>query len=212
MVRRTPPTPCVTFRAHRCLWGFVSFRHVTERNASRQTWHRSCQWCATPINQRYHGRPRKYCSHSCRQRAYENRTTNRIHDWLEHRERELDHHRYHIAQLNESLEPFVDGRLHPSRAVKAICREVLDVTDPAYRTTPRRRPRPPRHRRPQRRQLPQARSRIEGPRRRLLNDQGALHELVDGTVVGVRPGLGRRCERRCSLTRDMLRVERCLVV
>ncbi|MEZ2121358.1 hypothetical protein QWU43_03985 [Corynebacterium sp. CCM 9204] len=34
----------------------------------------TCQWCQGPVPKQGRGRPRKYCSHSCRQRAYEQRT------------------------------------------------------------------------------------------------------------------------------------------
>ncbi|MBN9643537.1 hypothetical protein ACFSSC_03470 [Corynebacterium mendelii] len=33
----------------------------------------TCSWCSKPIQSTGRGRPRKYCSHSCRQRAYEQR-------------------------------------------------------------------------------------------------------------------------------------------
>lgn len=33
----------------------------------------SCKWCRSPLTHVERGRPRKYCSHSCRQRAYESR-------------------------------------------------------------------------------------------------------------------------------------------
>ena len=33
----------------------------------------TCAWCSRPIQSSGRGRPRKYCSHSCRQRAYEQR-------------------------------------------------------------------------------------------------------------------------------------------
>ncbi|QTH60824.1 hypothetical protein J5O04_08370 [Corynebacterium hindlerae] len=33
----------------------------------------TCAWCGTPIEVSGRGRPKKYCSHSCRQRAYEQR-------------------------------------------------------------------------------------------------------------------------------------------
>ncbi|MCK7676495.1 hypothetical protein M0E84_00330 [Corynebacterium sp. CCM 9186] len=34
----------------------------------------TCQWCQGPVPEQGRGRPRKYCSHSCRQRAYEQRS------------------------------------------------------------------------------------------------------------------------------------------
>ncbi|MCK7660532.1 hypothetical protein JIM95_000300 [Corynebacterium sp. CCM 8835] len=34
----------------------------------------TCQWCQGPVPEQDRGRPRKYCSHSCRQRAYEQRS------------------------------------------------------------------------------------------------------------------------------------------
>ncbi|MCX7543523.1 hypothetical protein OS128_11465 [Corynebacterium sp. P5848] len=34
----------------------------------------TCQWCQGAVPEQGRGRPRKYCSHSCRQRAYEQRT------------------------------------------------------------------------------------------------------------------------------------------
>ncbi|WP_047241391.1 hypothetical protein [Corynebacterium epidermidicanis] len=33
----------------------------------------TCAWCGNPIETTGRGRPKKYCSHSCRQRAYEQR-------------------------------------------------------------------------------------------------------------------------------------------
>ncbi|MCK7637083.1 hypothetical protein [Corynebacterium pygosceleis] len=33
----------------------------------------TCRWCQSPVPEQGRGRPRKYCSHSCRQRAYEQR-------------------------------------------------------------------------------------------------------------------------------------------
>ncbi|MDU0477668.1 hypothetical protein QVA66_00250 [Staphylococcus chromogenes] len=33
----------------------------------------TCAWCGKPIETTGRGRPKKYCGHSCRQRAYEQR-------------------------------------------------------------------------------------------------------------------------------------------
>lgn len=35
--------------------------------------HPTCQWCGTELHSSRRGRPRKYCSQACRQRAYEQR-------------------------------------------------------------------------------------------------------------------------------------------
>ena len=35
--------------------------------------HPTCQWCGTELRSSRRGRPRKYCSQACRQRAYEQR-------------------------------------------------------------------------------------------------------------------------------------------
>lgn len=35
--------------------------------------HRTCEWCGTELGESKRGRPRKYCSQACRQRAYEQR-------------------------------------------------------------------------------------------------------------------------------------------
>ncbi|MFI5503774.1 Uncharacterised protein [Corynebacterium kutscheri] len=40
--------------------------HTTKRNPT-------CQWCGTEFLATSRGRPRKFCSHACRQRAYEQR-------------------------------------------------------------------------------------------------------------------------------------------
>jgi hypothetical protein len=44
------------------------------RTATARPTHRPCSWCATefPVTRRP-GRPRLYCNHACRQRAYEHR-------------------------------------------------------------------------------------------------------------------------------------------
>ncbi|MEJ5996687.1 hypothetical protein [Corynebacterium sp. H130] len=43
----------------------------SELSASRQP--ATCAWCGKPIDAGGRGRPKKYCGHSCRQRAYEQR-------------------------------------------------------------------------------------------------------------------------------------------
>ncbi|MBM0261836.1 hypothetical protein GWO59_003500 [Corynebacterium macginleyi] len=43
------------------------------RTASRRNNVGSCQWCGKDIDQGGRGRPRKFCSASCKQRAYEQR-------------------------------------------------------------------------------------------------------------------------------------------
>ncbi|GEA43783.1 hypothetical protein Cst04h_19530 [Corynebacterium striatum] len=43
------------------------------RQASRDRAVASCQWCGKEIPQGGRGRPRKFCSASCKQRAYEQR-------------------------------------------------------------------------------------------------------------------------------------------
>jgi len=43
------------------------------RTASRERNVGSCQWCGKDIDQGGRGRPRKFCSASCKQRAYEQR-------------------------------------------------------------------------------------------------------------------------------------------
>ncbi|AZA13541.1 hypothetical protein ACFPVT_05600 [Corynebacterium choanae] len=43
---------------------------ITRKHGQQQA---QCAWCAKPIIAGGRGRPRKYCSHSCRQRAYEQR-------------------------------------------------------------------------------------------------------------------------------------------
>ena len=44
----------------------MNLRNTTKPEAT-------CAWCSKPIQSAGRGRPRKYCSHSCRQRAYEQR-------------------------------------------------------------------------------------------------------------------------------------------
>ena len=46
-----------------------------------------CNWCSVDIGQKPYGRKRRYCSHACRQRAYEYRKVERVHDWLDWTER-----------------------------------------------------------------------------------------------------------------------------
>ena len=50
---------------------------MIERKEPRRIWADACQWCAQPIDQHFHGRPRRYCRASCRQRAYEQRKVDR---------------------------------------------------------------------------------------------------------------------------------------
>lgn len=40
----------------------------------------SCAWCGRPVDEGSSGRRRRYCRRSCRQRAYEQRRSLRMHD------------------------------------------------------------------------------------------------------------------------------------
>lgn len=54
----------------------MSFRQqtkVTRVSAYQQKRPKPCQWCGTAVASQGRGRPRKYCSTSCKQRAYEQR-------------------------------------------------------------------------------------------------------------------------------------------
>ena len=121
---------------------------MTESNQRRIKWVFACTWCSAPISQRERGRPRKYCSNTCRQLAYQDRKTDRVHVWLEHRERELKYYRFRLYQLHEVVEPFVDGRSSLSPEYDALCQEVFNVTDAHACISLHGYPRPPRGKRP----------------------------------------------------------------
>ncbi|MHB8463402.1 MAG: hypothetical protein ACYDH6_14795 [Acidimicrobiales bacterium] len=61
-----------------------------------------CGWCHRPLGQPRFGRRRKYCKHSCRQRAYEQRKLNRAVDWIAFGERRLDQSRVQFAHLTDT--------------------------------------------------------------------------------------------------------------
>ncbi|MCS4489362.1 hypothetical protein N7326_00290 [Corynebacterium sp. ES2794-CONJ1] len=94
----------------------------------------ACQWCGTEIEKPLRGRPRKYCSQSCRQRAYEQRnavvgtvisseaviiTPDRAH--------QLQDSLFELRCAAEDIQTAVAEGAHPDE-VAALCAELVGIS------------------------------------------------------------------------------------
>ena len=64
-------------------------------------WGRICGWCNIPLPPQRTGRPRKYCTHTCRQHAYLQRKTNRAADWVTNRQTVINRLRQRLHWLSD---------------------------------------------------------------------------------------------------------------
>lgn len=90
-----------------------------------------CWWCHGPVVRQRTGRWRKYCSHSCRQRAYEQRKLNRAADWVAFGERCLDHVQGRLDSLEATWRPLIDSAT--SEDARALWSDLLDARYPIAR-------------------------------------------------------------------------------
>lgn len=90
-----------------------------------------CAWCAKAIEFPDRGRPRKYCSHACRQRAYEQRNNvagssipaNAVIITPEHA-RELRDALFELRCAAEDVFTAVEGG-EPVAEVRSLCQELV---------------------------------------------------------------------------------------
>lgn len=91
----------------------------------------NCLWCEKEIHISERGRPRKYCSHACRQRAYESRKYRMDEVWIAMRQYDncylcaeaLDWSDEKSICLDHMLATVHGGRTHPPnlRPVHVLC-------------------------------------------------------------------------------------------
>ncbi|MDO4911474.1 MAG: hypothetical protein Q3972_06995 [Corynebacterium sp.] len=84
-----------------------------------------CKWCGKALNTTGRGRPKTYCSHSCRQRAYESRR--RTENVTDEQVRMLLDRLFELRCQAEDIETACREGIEPEEMTE-MCQELVQIT------------------------------------------------------------------------------------